>query len=78
MKSSSDQRHALRDEFESNKATRDASKSRKGWYTTRKAQLQVEAAFAEIEDEQVGPAYRRLNGPDRPMTKILGAGRHPG
>ncbi len=51
MKASSDQRHALRDEFESTKATRDASRSRKGWYASRKAQLQAEAAFAEIEDE---------------------------
>lgn len=58
MKSSSDQRHALRDEFESTKATRDASKSRKGWYATRKAQLQAEADFAEIEDE-LGQTYRR-------------------
>ncbi|MDI1258316.1 hypothetical protein [Aquabacterium sp.] len=58
MKSSSDQRHALRDEFESTKATRDASKSRKGWYATRKAQLLAEAAFAEIED-MVVPFYRR-------------------
>lgn len=63
MKSFSDQRHALRDEFESTKATREASKSRKGWYATRKAQLQVEAAFAEIEDE-VDPFYRR-----RPAAK---------
>ncbi|MDO9004417.1 MAG: hypothetical protein Q7V20_13275 [Aquabacterium sp.] len=65
MKSSSEQRHALRDEFESNKATRDASKSRKGWYATRKAQLQAEAAFAEIEDE-VGLTYRRRpSAPER-------------
>ncbi len=58
MKASSDQRHALRDEFESTKATRDASRSRKGWYATRKAQLQAEAAFAEIEDE-VGQFHHR-------------------
>lgn len=58
MKASFDQRQALRDEFESNKATRDASKSRKGWYASRKAQLKVEEAFAEIDDE-VGQSYRR-------------------
>lgn len=52
----------LRDEFESPKATRDASKSRKGWYASRKAQLQLEEAFAEMEAE-VGQPYRR-----RPVT----------
>lgn len=58
MKATFDQRRALRDEFESTKATRDASRSRKGWYASRKAQLQVEEAFAEIEDE-LGQSYRR-------------------
>lgn len=62
MKASFDQRRSLRDEFESTKATRDASKSRKGWYASRKAQLQVEEAFAEIEDE-IGQSYRRGAAP---------------
>jgi len=62
MKASFDQRHALRDEFESTKATRDASKSRKGWYASRKAELQIQEAFAEIDDE-VGQSYRRRPAP---------------
>ncbi|MGH6648193.1 hypothetical protein [Aquabacterium sp.] len=62
MKATFDQRRALRDEFESTKATRDASRSRKGWYASRKAELQVQEAFAEIDDE-IGQSYRR-----RPAT----------
>jgi hypothetical protein len=70
MKSSFDQRQSLRDEFESNKATRDASKSRKGWYASRKAQLQVEEAFAEIDDE-IGQSYRRRPvSMDRPVHTL--------
>lgn len=72
MKSSSDQRHALRDEFESTKATREASKSRKGWYATRKAQLQAEAAFAEIEEEDIGEPYHRRRPAETPQQHMLG------